>query len=60
MNNRIHVHQILARIMVRVLKTQMHTTVIVLLAGAEINVKQKYVIRTHVMDVEDAVSFVAL
>ena len=46
--------------MVRVLKTQMHTTVIVLLAGPEINVKQKYVIRTHATGMEDAVLFITL
>jgi hypothetical protein len=46
--------------MVPVLKTTMHTTAIVLLAGPEINVKQKSVIRTHVTGMEDAIPFITL
>ena len=60
MNNRIHVHQILARIVVRALKTKINIPAIVLLVGPEVSVKQKSVIRTHVTGMEDAVLIITL
>ena len=53
MNNRIHVHQILARIMVPVLKATIHTAAIVLLVGPEINVKLKLVVTLTLVKVTE-------
>ena len=57
MNNRIHVHQILARIMVRALKTKINIPAIVLLVGQEVNVKQKLVVILELVMVTENVVF---